>query len=289
MIEDTATATKEESEDFLEIPPRAWLLPLPDRLRIVDDYRASYPLDGFPAEVERIVESFTSPKESKAYDARTEAFRLYYQAIQDLQKVSLIYREAVAYGKAYVLLEDSVKKTEELLQDILSGIKAVVESQTEEEAENIPPAERKLRQILQTAVEAQSRSSKTASFVRLNYDKKLREPRLTTQETEEGTIEENKNRWIEAAEEIRVNIYTVVKALKTGMQRLNYRPRAFEVQMEELLEAISGGVTSQPVLLSKRKGRTGATLTVLTKGKRFPVDEELYKTWIEAIEETKNV
>jgi hypothetical protein len=59
--------------------------------------------------------------------------------------------------------------------------------------------------------------------------------------------------------------------------------------MERILESVSGEVTSKPVLPSRRARGPRGYLTVISKGRRFPVDQELYRTWIEAIEEIKNV
>lgn len=296
MTEETAVTLAEEEEEeeegYLEIPERAWLLPLAERLRIVDEYRAAYPLEEFPREVQRLIDSFTSPKASKAAEVREEAFRLYYQALQDLEKAALAFREAVAYGKAYVMLEDSVKRTEEIVQDILKEIEDVVKLQgvlPAPIAKKLPKLEKRLQKILAKAVVEELDSSTTATLARLEYDKKLREARLIFTESEDGTIEERREGWIGEAEVIRSNIYTVIKALRDGMPKLNYRPTAFIRQMERILESVSGEVTSQPVLPSRRTRGPRGHLTVISKGRRFPVDQELYRTWIEAIEETKNV
>lgn len=288
-----------KEEDSFTIPENAHRLTLEARLQIVDDYRAQNPLEEFPDEIQRIVDSFRTQREREVYRRHTEAFRLYYQALQDLTRAALAYREAVAYSEGFTLLQDSLKKTEHLVGAIVSemlnarGLSVTLPKQL---TERFPAAEARLQKLLEKAVLQALDAKGFEAQARLEFTKKLREAELVLGPSNEGTISERREDWLEAAENIRSRIYTVLKALREGMKITGYKPRKFGEQMQSILDSIQQRVTTAPVLpsLRERKGRRGGRapkceLSVVRPARRIPIDEELFNTWMKAIEETREV
>lgn len=286
----------EAGEFQLTLGERPWLLPLKERLRIVDEYKAAHPLEDFPIEILRIVDSFSSKKERAAYRQRSELFRLYYQGLMDLEKCVSAYREAVAYGTGFTLLRESVKRMDELIQEITSEMideSLLKKSLPKALWDKLPLIEASLRKTYELAVSEALKTKEMEALARLEYDKKLREARLVLGQTEDGTLEELKEDWLEEARAMRTDIYTVIKALKDGMKKLSYQPRSFKEQLDLVGEIIYEAVMSPqvlPPLKSKTPGRgPKAKLTVLEASRRPPINKELYDEWMEAIEATKKL
>lgn len=288
---------KAEPGEFTLTGTRPWLLSFKERLRLLDEYRAENPLEEFPYELQRIVDSFTS-KERAVYRQRSEAFRLYYQAVQDLQRAAGAYQEAVAYGKGLTMLQESLKSMDEVIAEMTSKVldtKQLQKSLPKSVADKLPGIEKALGKVLEKAVLSALDTKQMETLAKVEYDKKLRAARLIFKRTEEGTIDENRESWLEEAQDLRRNIFTVLKALREGMKKIAYRPRTFTEQLDLVGEIINEAVMSYPVLppgkgKNPKRGRAAkGTLTLLEKGSNIPINEELYKEWIEAIESTKSL
>jgi hypothetical protein len=192
-------------------------------------------------ETQELLDSLKTPQELRLFNKTVKADRTIRHALYLLKQYQLIYREAVAYVTAYSLLWESYLKSEDMLNEMLYGIK-----------------DKKLKHKLiennllkAPYIFAEIERDKEDGFIRFATDKpRNRKSKENTSGaiTLEGVLELWTKQTVTAISQTKA----IAQAMTEYMEEMDFKPKPYKEMVQAILEDIHKDRAISPKY-SKRK------------------------------------
>lgn len=253
------------------------------RLRLLTEHYADLSTGGkgilTDKESKELSDSFRTTPEINAYNKMSRVDKAIRPALLALNQYRISYRETIAHITGYVLLWESYKETEELLNSTLWEIKDI-----------------KLRKQLSSRIAKGYRYLFTD--IELQEDNTIifrtDRPRKTSKVKPEGDNKDNTlegiiNLWTKRAEVLIAQVKAVSKAIEDWMDENDYKPKPFKDLLKEVENDIYGDYSPYPKYSKSRFITSSLNIDISLMEKYFvypepdeiELDEDMYRKFRE--------